>query len=453
MNQVKVSNHRRKASKVERELERRKIRQEMYLDAMDDLTALRDHYKAEVRRKLEEKVKKQRRLRENQKATREATEIENTPTRNFRVQLPKSNNLEDTDFLEKIELSKSYQIILIRDHLEKNNELDKKYKVDEFHRMILKPGVLRRCKIDMAKGNALTFEKIRTMTQNDNKDADQSLQNRKEEHVETIPEEDEFEEVNIAKEKMNKLKRLKSIDSKHSTHVNLDNIEAMFPSVPYPELVAVNRNFDSPQPDADQVEKQLKREKVRQGTEKQRRMVQQMFQRSQSYETATERLMTKYQHFNFPNMDEGNSAKEILMSVPKTPIRDVIQEPAKKESPKLYSRLPMSSDSNTFIDKYLESLDELHIAEHYFFTGFEEATEAKGKLPGDSGLESQTSRWKGRVHTDEALRRQILGIREETRELPKIAPLTMSALEQTTPVRFVKGPVLNWVNPELEPLQ
>ena len=49
--------------------------------------------------------------------------------------------------------------------------------------------------------------------------------------VETIPEEDEFEEVNIAKEKRNKLKRLKSIDSKHSIHVNLDNIEAMFPSV------------------------------------------------------------------------------------------------------------------------------------------------------------------------------------------------------------------------------
>ena len=48
----------------------------MYIDAMDDLTALRDHYKAEVTRKLEEKVKKQRRLRENQKATREATEIE-----------------------------------------------------------------------------------------------------------------------------------------------------------------------------------------------------------------------------------------------------------------------------------------------------------------------------------------------------------------------------------------
>ena len=57
--------------------------------------------------------------------------------------------------------------------------------------------------------------------------------------VETIPEEDEFEEVNIAKEKSNKLKRLKSIDSKHSIHVNLDNIEAMFPSVSWWNLCKV----------------------------------------------------------------------------------------------------------------------------------------------------------------------------------------------------------------------
>ena len=103
------------------------------------------------------------------------------------------------------------------------------------------------------------------------------------------------------------------------------------------------------------------------------------------------------------------------MSVPKTPIRDVIQEPAKEESPKPFPRLPMSSDSNTFIDKYLESLDELHIADHYMFTGFEEATETKEKLPEGSCLESQSSRWKGRVNTDETLRRQILGIKEETR--------------------------------------
>ena len=48
----------------------------MYLDAIDDLTILRDHYKSEVRKKLEVKVQKQRKEREEKKALEKAQEKE-----------------------------------------------------------------------------------------------------------------------------------------------------------------------------------------------------------------------------------------------------------------------------------------------------------------------------------------------------------------------------------------
>ena len=53
----------------------------MYLDAINDLTILRDHYKSEVRKKLEVKVQKQRKEREEKKA-QEKEKIEKVYTCN-----------------------------------------------------------------------------------------------------------------------------------------------------------------------------------------------------------------------------------------------------------------------------------------------------------------------------------------------------------------------------------
>ena len=44
------------------------------------------------------------------------------------------------------------QTLAIRDHLEKYGELDKKYKLDEFDKIIAMPGVLMRVQLEITKG-------------------------------------------------------------------------------------------------------------------------------------------------------------------------------------------------------------------------------------------------------------------------------------------------------------
>jgi len=406
---------------------------------MEDLAALRDHYKAELRAKLEVKVARQRKEREERKALEEAEQRKlkekERLSYNFRIRRPKSSAADDKMYLKNIRFSKYYVINEIKNQLEKSNELDRKYKSDEFYEIIHSPNVLDVVEKEIIKGKAITFEKLKKIIQ---------IIKEKEEMVQHM-------DSDMVRGAVGGIRQAKLDPMKEKTTQGAENSDITFPVIKYPDLKIVNRSLESPEPCHTQVDSLSKMEKKRQDTEKRKRLLQRMYRVSQSYEAATNRILKKYKKWNFQEIDDAPDAKDIFAYYSKTTSLNEEKDPSVLEQKILMETLPDETEVNMNIRRYLRSLNDLLLTDEPLESTHQNRAEEKLQVPTKSNPSSASGRskqnWEGRFYSDEGLRKEILGISAVQREPQILAPLTMKAVEETAKVKIIKEPDL-WINPE-----
>ena len=79
------------------------------------------------------------------------------------------------------------------------------------------------------------------------------------------------------------------------------------------------------------------------------------------------------------------------------------------------NRSSNETEVNTNIYKYLDSLNELEIADEMMqstYQGTNDDTKGCVKSKRDVHKEKDSKKWEGRVYSDEILRKEILGVKE-----------------------------------------
>eukprot|EP00794_Sanderia_malayensis_P000330 gene330-962_t len=442
---------RRKLSITEREQERMKRRQEVYMDAMKDLELLRNHYRDVLRSKLEEKVIKQREERDKRKAMINKQEPQENNKQKFsKVRLPRSEGVDDTKYLRNIPISRLYQIITIQNSMMKDNELSKKHKVDEFHRLMSQPDIFKKIKKDFKKGHQLTFTRLKELASVHHREQKNSL-DVKSHILSPIPNNEEEPPKNLVfgKKYANSSGDQKAI-----------NLEEIFPTVSYPKLPMINRDLESPEPEQSQFQQSMDIDRKRRNTEQRKVQLARMFQKSVTYETATDRLMKKYKDFGAGNIAGDCNIKDFVETCEVVPLEMTpkVNKFARSTTRRSLEEEHNSVDSILNIENYLSSLPDLQrIIRNTELLTLDErdeveheetrSEETRSEETQSEEEEGTVSSWHIRAYSDPIIRDQILGRIKPAKEEREPSPLTMHALEETTLVKTVKGPSKYWVNP------
>lgn len=299
----------------------KKLKEKEHDDLIKGLIMLRDYYKAEYKRALQDKVERQRKIMQQQQHKLEeqmklSQQLEKLKHHKVPHRLPRSILINDKQPRDNSRQTDYYKIISLENKLKKEGYLSKVHEVNEFWDFICVPENLA----NVIKDGDLTWERIIKYHKERRETPMLSGKSQQKSHEQLIKE--------------RPLKRASAMSTwRRTTHgirtillpsspcdganggqksgrrisrrtppTSAIPMEQRFPKVEFPPLAAYRLEFGEPELDPEEVRKQEEADKRLEARNSQKRTLNTMFSHALANRAATQRLMDKNDDYNFESL-------------------------------------------------------------------------------------------------------------------------------------------------------
>lgn len=315
----------------------RKMKEKAHDELVQGLLLLRDYYKAEYKKALQDKVDQQRRSQQLRKLKCEeemkAAEHQQEVMQHKVVRkLPRSIVINDVQFNKGLQTD-FYKMISLENQMKKEGFLNKSHEIKEFWEFITAPENLE----DVLEDGQLSWERIRNFNKEHNKKAlltqDEEITSSQQAKQTSTKKFKGDTAVSTWRSTTHGIRTIltpstpcsgvASGSRKSSAHVSngkqkakktptpaMIPIEQKFPKVEFPPLAAYRLEFGEPDPDPEEVRKQEEVNKRLQARNSLKRTLNTMFSHALANRAATLRLMDKNEDYNFENLSGASNMDE-----------------------------------------------------------------------------------------------------------------------------------------------
>lgn len=315
----------------------KKMKEKEHDELVQGLLLLRDYYKAEYKKALQDKVNHQRRnLQQRQTKLEEETRVlalhEQEMKHKVVHKLPKSIVVNDMQFRDGLQTD-YYKIISLENQLKKEGFLTKSHEIKEFWAFITVPENLET----VLEDGQLLWERIKNYHKEHNK---ASLANQGEiNETEQPPKPSRKKklkgataisswrstthgirtlltpstprsEMTSGRRKSSSYGRSGKQRRKKTPPPSAIPIEQRFPKVEFPPLAAYRLEFGEPEPEPEEVRKQEEAYKRLQARNGLKRTLNTMFSHALANRAATQRLMDNNEDYNFESLSGASNLEE-----------------------------------------------------------------------------------------------------------------------------------------------
>lgn len=315
----------------------RKMKEKEHDELVQGLLLLRDYYKAEYKKALQDKVDQQRKSQQQRKlkhdeeikaAEHQQEEMQHKVVR----KLPRSIVINDVQFNKGLQTD-FYKMISLENQMKKEGLLNKNHEIKEFWDFITVPENLE----EVLEDGQLSWERIRNYHKEHNKKAlltqDEEIASSQQAKKTTKKNFKGATAVSTWRSTTHGIRTILTPSTpcsgvtrgsrKSSAHVSSGKqkakktptptiipIEQKFPKVEFPPLAAYRLEFGEPEPDPEEVRKQEEVYKRLQARNSLKRTLNTMFSHALANRAATQRLMDKNEDYNFENLSGTSNLDE-----------------------------------------------------------------------------------------------------------------------------------------------
>ncbi|KAJ7388443.1 hypothetical protein OS493_037605 [Desmophyllum pertusum] len=315
----------------------RKMKEKAHDELVQGLLLLRDYYKAEYKKALQDKVDHQRRnLQQRQSKLEEETKMSEQDQQEMEHKicrkLPKSILVNDVQFKNGLQTD-YYKIISLENQLKKEGFLNKTHEIKEFWDFITVPENLET----VLEDGQLSWERIKTYHKEHTKaslatqgEIDTTVQqpkpgrkNKLKGAAATSSWRSTTHGIRTILTPSTPPSEIASGGRKSSLYVSSSRyrakktppstaipIEQRFPKVEFPPLAAYRLEFGEPEPDPEEVRKQDEAYKRLQARNGLKRTLTTMFSHALANRAATQRLIDKNEDYNFESLSGASNMDE-----------------------------------------------------------------------------------------------------------------------------------------------
>lgn len=313
----------------------KKMKEKEHDELVQGLLLLRDYYKAEYKKALQDKVVQQRRSQQqrqvkHEEETKASEEHQEEIHHKFVCKLPKSIVINDVQFKKGLQTD-FYKMISLENQLKKEGLLNKCHEIKEFWDFITVPENLE----NVLEDGQLSWERIKNYHKERNKKALLS-----QEEVNTTPQPAKqghkkkikgAAAISTWRSTTHGIRTILTPSTPHSEFASRKSslyvssgkqrskktpppsaipIEQKFPKVEFPPLAAYRLEFSEPEPDPEEVRKQEEAYKRLQARNGLKRTLNTMFSHALANRAATQRLMDRNEDYNFESLSGVSNLDE-----------------------------------------------------------------------------------------------------------------------------------------------
>jgi len=329
--------HTRKKSQEwdERDQEKEKITTERHLKLVEDFEKVRTHYKKLYIKALDKKIKMQNKtIQEFSQRMEQNLKLEEEKRHNqAKVKRPKSQNINDYDFLNNVEETTYYKLIKIEEKLKRKGLLSKPFSQEQFWSYAMNPNHLE----DILERGELSLEDIENMNKMNWRDVNvkeeeetshswaltelqkptgSNKPGRTENWVKVsllkhgVCTPSPMIEIEVHQEEKPPPKDQKALARKGISKAL--SLEQKFPKVDFPPLAAYSLVFGEQEIDPEITKEKVMEEKRKQFRDDLVYCHNSMFLHALANKAATQRLMARNKDYNFDQLAEGPTIHDLL---------------------------------------------------------------------------------------------------------------------------------------------